>query len=77
MRETTWRTVQTIRGTTMNELSTDTQDILDRIYDEAFAISSDWNGNEAGRDEDRANCAEQIMLTIRELKELVSEMENL
>lgn len=61
----------------MNSFSNDTQDKLDSIYDEAYAIASEWNGDDAGVQEERAHCASDIMDKIKELKQLISEMETL
>lgn len=47
------------------------------IQEWADAISGEWNGKESGRHEERAHCAQDIISKCNELKELLTEMENL
>jgi len=59
----------------MNEINKGWLDILTILKNEAFAISSEWNGDEAGREEDRAFTADQIIEKVNELKGLLLEMD--
>ena len=43
----------------------------------AEKISGEWNGDEHGIQEDRANCAQDIMKKADELKKLLDEMNEL
>jgi hypothetical protein len=47
------------------------------IAEWAEAIQGEWDGDNAGRLEDRAHCADDIIGKCNELKELIAEMENL
>ena len=52
-------------------------DSLKKIKDWAEDISGEWNGDDSGRGEDRAMQANDILEKIKELEELISEMDNL
>lgn len=43
----------------------------------AEAISGEWNGDEAGSQEDRAHCANEIIEKLNEVKDLILEMSEL
>lgn len=47
---------------------------IDDTIEWADAITSEWNGDESGSQEDRANCAHDIIIKCNELKELILEM---
>jgi len=61
----------------MNELNKGWLDILTLLKVEAEKISGEWNGDESGREEDRAHCADEIANAVYDLQELISEMEEL
>jgi hypothetical protein len=50
---------------------------LDDIEEYASDITGHWNGKESGSQEDRAHCADDIITKVQELKELLSELEEL
>jgi hypothetical protein len=47
---------------------------LDDISEWAENIRGEWNGDNSGKLEDRANCAEEVQDKIAELKELLEEL---
>lgn len=49
---------------------------LDQLKDWAFNISSQWNGKNPGRLEDRAHMANDIIKKSEELQELLVEIAN-
>lgn len=59
----------------MNEFDSTTQDTLDSLYNQAFAIAGEWNGDDPGVLEDRAHIANQIMDRLVDIKQLVSALE--
>ncbi len=50
---------------------------LSDIIEWAEEIAGEWNGDEPGSQEDRANQALEIIEKVTELKELINDMENL
>jgi hypothetical protein len=50
---------------------------LDNIIDLADKVAGEWNGDNAGRLEDRARVATDIMEKAQELKNLITELEAL
>lgn len=50
---------------------------LYNMYKAAEEVASQWNGDSAGKEEDAANIAEEIMFTINRLRELTIELEEL
>lgn len=50
---------------------------LTEIKEWAESISSSWNGDEPGIEEDRAHCASDILEKIAELEELIQSMPKL
>lgn len=47
---------------------------VDDVIEWADAISSEWNGDESGSQEDRAHCADEIIGKLNEVKALIAEM---
>jgi hypothetical protein len=43
----------------------------------ATNIAGEWNGDESGQQEDRANCAGEILEKAEELEKLISEMDEI
>lgn len=52
-------------------------DSLKKIKEWAEEISGSWNGDDSGRGEDRATQANDILDTIKELEQLISDMDEL
>jgi len=50
---------------------------LEQIKKWAEEIAGEWNGDESGRGEDRAHQANDILEAVKNLEELISEMDNL
>lgn len=50
---------------------------IDDTIEWAEAIAGEWNGDESGSQEDRANCAEDIINKLNEVKALIAEMDEL
>lgn len=50
---------------------------LHYIIEDAIKVASQWNGDEPGREEDRALCADEIVQKAEELRELIEELERL
>jgi hypothetical protein len=50
---------------------------LSYIIQDAIKVSSEWNGDEAGRKEDKAHLAEEIVTAAEELRTLLEELENM
>jgi hypothetical protein len=59
----------------MNNINKGWLDILIILKREAEAISGEWNGDEDGREEDRAHIADEISETVSKLLDLLSEMD--
>jgi len=51
--------------------------VVGDVIEWAEGISGEWNGDEPGSLEDRANCANEIIEKLNEAKQLIAEMENL
>ena len=50
---------------------------LSYIIQDATKVMGEWNGDEAGREEDRAHCADEIVEKAQELRTLIEELEQL
>lgn len=50
---------------------------LSYIIQDAIKVSGEWNGDEAGQEEDRAHQADEIVNKAEELRKLIEEMENI
>lgn len=50
---------------------------LDDIHKWAEEIAGEWNGDEAGSQEERAHCANDIMEKCAQLKDLIGSMDTL
>lgn len=50
---------------------------LHYIIEDAIAVASEWNGDEAGREEERSNRADEIIKKADELRTLLEELEEL
>jgi hypothetical protein len=50
---------------------------LSYIIQDAIQVSSEWNGDEAGSQEDRAHAADEIAEKAEELRKLIEELEEL
>lgn len=50
---------------------------IDDIIEWAEAVQGEWNGDEAGSQEDRAHCASEIITKLLEAKELIVGMSDL
>ena len=60
---------------TLDYKLTDTlQQALDILSNQAQAIAGEWNGDESGELEDRANCAIEIIDLVAQLKDCLEEL---
>jgi hypothetical protein len=50
---------------------------LSYIIQDAIQVSAEWNGDEAGREEDRAHLANEIVEKAEELRKPLEELEEL
>ncbi len=50
---------------------------LSWVIEDASKVCAEWNGDEAGRDESRANLASEIMDKASELKAMIEQLEEI
>lgn len=50
---------------------------LSYIIQDAIKVSSEWNGDDAGSQEDKAHAANEIVQKAEELRKLIEELEEL